>query len=268
MQEIMQRADLPRDKCAQIWDLTNPSNADTFHFPMFAIVMQFLTKSRQGHALPSAIPPELKMSAGLRDGSQVNNQGHMPPQGPTLDQQLQQDPNYNAMVLVQEPEPSFPVAQLNKPAGNVPAPQSNDPFDFGNDASQPQPQNNLFPMNNSGQKAEPAAAFDFGEPAKSKSGPSMSSQSDPFAMGPSAVSAPPIQHQQPSSISPPDNNAFAAMNKGIGFGVDIGDRSPAQPSAPAGQGGLSASDKFKLEKVKQEIAQMQQRILDQRNQIS
>lgn len=46
---------------------------------MFAIAMQLLTKSRQGHALPGAIPPELKMSAGLREGSQVNNPGHMPP---------------------------------------------------------------------------------------------------------------------------------------------------------------------------------------------
>lgn len=42
------------------------------------------------------------------------------------------------MVLVKEPEPSFPVAELNKPSDNAPAPQSNDPFDFGNDASQPQ----------------------------------------------------------------------------------------------------------------------------------
>jgi len=87
MQEIMQRAGLPRDQCAQIWDLTNPGHSDTFHFPMFAIVMQLLTKSRQGHALPSAIPPELKMSAGLRDGSQGNNPGQMPPpQAPNVEQ--------------------------------------------------------------------------------------------------------------------------------------------------------------------------------------
>ena len=72
----------------------------------------------------------------------------MPPQALNLDQQLQQNPNYNAMVLVKEPEPSFPVPELNKPAENAPASQSNDPFDFGNDASQPQPQNDLFSMNN------------------------------------------------------------------------------------------------------------------------
>lgn len=136
----------------------------------------------------------------------------MPPQALNLDQQLQQNPNYNAMVLVREPEPSFPVAELNKPAENVPAPQSNDPFDFGNDASQPQPQNDLFSMNNSSQNAQPAAAFDFGEPAKPNSGPSMSSQAaDPFAMAPSSVSAPPVQQQQPSLLSaqqPADNAAF------------------------------------------------------------
>jgi len=60
------------------------------------------------------------------------------------------------------------------------------------------------------------------------------------------------------------------MNKGIGFGVSVADSFPAQQqqmpppqaSAPAGQGGLSASEQFKLDKLKQEIAQMQQRILD------
>lgn len=175
------------------------------------------------------------------------------------------------MVLVKEPEPSFPVAQLNKPAENVPAPQSNDPFDFGGDASQPQPQNDMFSANNPSQNAQPAASFDFGGPAQSNAGPSMSSQGDPFAMGPSAVSAPPVQQQQP-----PDNAAFLPkpMNQGMNFGMEDAPPAqqqrmpPAQASAPAGQGGLSASDKFKLDKVKQEIAQMQQRILDQRTQIS
>ena len=165
------------------------------------------------------------------------------------------------------------MAQLNKPAENVPAPQSNDPFDFGNDASQPQPQNELFSGNNPSHNAQPAAGFDFGGPAKPNAGPSMSSQSDPFAMGPKAVSAPPVQQQQPSLLSPqqpPDNNAFMPkpMNQGMNFGMEDAPPTqqqrmpPAQAPAPAGQGGLSASDKFKLDKVKQEIAQMQQRILD------
>jgi hypothetical protein len=99
----------------------------------------------------------------------------MPPQALSLDQQQQQDPNYNAMVLVKEPEPSFPAAKFKKPAENVPGPQSNDPFDFGNDALQPQPQNDLFSMNNPSQNAQPVPAFDFGESGKSNSGPSMSS---------------------------------------------------------------------------------------------
>jgi len=62
MQGLMQQSQLPKEACAQVWELSNPQGEDKFNKTMFFMAMHFMYKKKMNNDLPSEVPTEMVMS--------------------------------------------------------------------------------------------------------------------------------------------------------------------------------------------------------------
>lgn len=92
MQAVMAQTKLPRDVCAQVWELSNPEGEEVFTKQMFLVAMHLMYKKRKDPSteLPDSVPHELAVSAGLAPPQQQQQREET--KQPTVDFSPQQSP--------------------------------------------------------------------------------------------------------------------------------------------------------------------------------
>lgn len=65
MQQLLEKTQLPKPDCRQIWDLSNNQGLNQFSKPMFLIAMHLMYKRKKNPQtpLPTELPVELRVPA-------------------------------------------------------------------------------------------------------------------------------------------------------------------------------------------------------------
>jgi hypothetical protein len=112
MQQLLEKTQLPKSDCRQIWDLSNSQGLSQFNKPMFLIAMHLMYKRKKNPTtpIPSELPPELKIPA--YEGEQSSALGIQSYPNPNVSASFQGEPKMQMSSAPQIRQTEAPKTRL------------------------------------------------------------------------------------------------------------------------------------------------------------